>query len=103
MKEKAIHNDINSATGHRNKYEIWVQILDLCSREPLHLSRIINRLRLKTSLCREYFSFLLERNLLETIGKKNDGSIIYQTTMKGKEALNEFYNLITNFFTPRKK
>ncbi len=25
MMKKTIHNDINSATGHRNKYEIWAQ------------------------------------------------------------------------------
>ena len=101
--EKIIHNDNNSTKGRRNKYEIWAQILDLCYREPSHLSRILHKIRLKTSLCKEYLSFLLERNLLETVEKENDGSIIYQTTMKGKEALNEFYNLITKFFTPRKK
>ena len=58
---------------------------------------------LKTSLCKEYLSFLLERNLLETIEQENDQGIMYQTTLRGKEALNEFYNLITKFFTPKKK
>lgn len=101
--KKTIHNDINSAIGRRNKYEIWAQILDLCSREPSHLSRILHKIRLKTSLCKEYLLFLLERNLLETIEKENDRGIMYQTTLKGKEALNEFYNLITKFFTPKKK
>ncbi|MFX1309541.1 MAG: winged helix-turn-helix domain-containing protein [Promethearchaeota archaeon] len=101
--KKTIQNDINSAISRRNKYEIWAQILDLCSREPSHLSRIIHKLRLKTSLCKEYLLFLLERNLLETIEKENDRSILYQTTLKGKEALNEFFNLINKFFTPKKK
>lgn len=103
MGKKTIHKDINSAVGRRNKYEIWAQILDLCAREPSHLSRILHKIRLKTSLCKEYLSFLLERNLLEAIEKENDRSIIYQTTIKGKEALNEFYKLITKFFNPRKK
>ena len=103
MMKKTIHTDINSTRGRRNKYEIWAQILDLCSREPSHLSRILQKLRLKTSLCKEYLLFLLERNLLETIEKENDRGISYQTTLRGKEALNEFFNLITKFFTPKKK
>jgi predicted transcriptional regulator len=103
MMKKTIHPDINSTRGRRNKYEIWAQILDLCSREPSHLSRILQKLRLKTSLCKEYLLFLLERNLLETIEKENDRGISYQTTLRGKEALNEFFNLITKFFTPKKK
>ena len=101
--KKRIYNEINSATSRRNKYEIWAQILDFCSREPCHLSKILQKIRLKTSLCKEYLSFLLERNLLETIEKENDRSIMYQTTLRGKEALNEFYKLITKFFTLRKK
>ena len=103
MMKKTIHTDINSTRGRRNKYEIWAQILDLCSREPSHLSRILQKIRLKTSLCKEYLLFLLERNLLETIEKENDRGISYQTTLRGKEALNEFFNLITKFFTPKKK
>ncbi len=103
MMKKTIHTEINSTRGRRNKYEIWAQILDLCSREPSHLSRILQKLRLKTSLCKEYLLFLLERNLLETIEKENDRGISYQTTLRGKEALNEFFNLITKFFTPKKK
>ena len=103
MMKKTIHTDINSTRRRRNKYEIWAQILDLCSREPSHLSRILQKIRLKTSLCKEYLLFLLERNLLETIEKENDRGISYQTTLRGKEALNEFLNLITKFFTPKKK
>ena len=101
--KKTIHTDINFTRGRRNKYEIWAQILDLCSREPSHLSRILQKLRLKTSLCKEYLLFLLERNLLETIEKENDRGISYQTTLRGKEALNEFFNLIAKFFSPKKK
>lgn len=103
MVKKTINSGINSTTGRRNKYEIWAQILDLCSREPSHLTRIIQKLRLKTSLCKEYLIFLLERNLLETIEKENDRNISYQATLRGKEALNEFLKLITKFFTPKKK
>ena len=101
--KKTNHTDINYSTGRRNKYEIWAQILDLCSRKPSHLSRIIQKIRLKTSLCKDYLLFLLERNLLEAIEKENDRGISDQTTLRGKEALNEFLNLITKFFTPKKK
>ncbi|MFX1313493.1 MAG: winged helix-turn-helix domain-containing protein [Promethearchaeota archaeon] len=103
MMKKTIRDEINSTTGRRNKYEIWAQILDLCSREPCHLSKILQKIRLKTNLCKEYLLFLLERNLLETIEKENDRSIMYQTTLRGKEALNDFYKLITKFFTLKKK
>ncbi len=101
--KKAIQADINSTISRRNKYEIWAQILDLCSREPSHLSRILQKIRLKTSLCKKHLLFLLERNLLEIIEKEKDRGISYQTTLRGKEALNEFYNLVTKFFTPKKK
>ena len=103
MIKKTIHKYTNSSTGRRNKYEIWMQILDLCSREPSHLSRILRKIRLSTNLCKEYLLFLLERDLLEAIQKENDRGLSYQTTLKGREALLDFSNLITKFFVPKKK
>ena len=66
----------------RNKYEIWIEILDLCIADNIHLSYIMRELRLQTGKCKEYLKFLLERDLIDVIDTEQDG-IIYQTTQKG--------------------
>lgn len=81
----------------RNKYEIWIEILDLCTANNIHLSYIIRELRLQTGKCKEYLKFLLERDLLNVIDTEQDG-IIYRTTEKGRECVKQFLEDINKFF-----
>ena len=81
----------------RNKYEIWIEILDFCTADNIHLSYIIRELRLQTGKCKEYLKFLLERDLLNVIETDQNG-IIYQTTEKGRECVKEFLEDINKFF-----
>ena len=81
----------------RNKYEIWIEILDLCTVDDIHLSYIMRELRLQTGKCKEYLKFLLERDLLNVIETQQDG-IIYQTTLKGRECVKTFLEDINKFF-----
>ena len=83
----------------RTKYEIWVEILEVCLNEPHHQSWILKELSLKTDLVKKSIAFLLERNLLIEIIDEEDKWTAYRTTMKGKEALSHFYQLMTNFFS----
>lgn len=81
----------------RNKYEIWIEILDLCTTNKIHLSYIMRELRLQTGKCKEYLKFLIERDLLAVIETQQDG-IIYLTTEKGRECVKNFLEDINKFF-----
>ncbi|MHA1522194.1 MAG: winged helix-turn-helix domain-containing protein [Promethearchaeota archaeon] len=85
--------------GRRTKYEIWVGILEVCLYTPRHQSWILRELGMKTEAVKEALNFLLERNLLNSLEKDDDNWISYHTSLKGKEALNHFYHLITHFFS----
>jgi predicted transcriptional regulator len=82
----------------RTKYEIWVEILEVCLNHPRHQSWILRELRLKTESVKVALKFLLERNLINQISPQDDKWVEYRTSLKGKEALSHFYALITNFF-----
>jgi len=84
----------------RTKYEIWVSILEVCLNSPRHQSWILRELSLKTNHAKQEIEFLLQRNLLNEIISNEDNWPAYQTSIKGKKALNHFYRLITNFFNP---
>ena len=81
----------------RTKYEIWVEILEVCLNHSRHQSWILRELRLKTESVKSALQFLLDRNLLNQINHDNDWTE-YRTSLKGKEALVHFYALISNFF-----
>lgn len=82
----------------RNKYEIWIEILDLCTDDNIHLSFIIRELRLQTEKCKDYLTFLVERDLIKVLKSEKNG-IIYQTTPKGRECVERFLEDINTFFT----
>ena len=84
----------------RTKYEIWVAILEVCLNFPKHQSGILRELSLKTNHAKQEIEFLLQRNLLNETLNKDDKWPSYQTSLKGKKALNHFYRLISNFFNP---
>ena len=94
-------NRLNPAeiSKRRSKYEIWVSILELCYEIPLHQTMIFRKLRLTTQKGKNSLGFLLEQNLLTQIKDDEGKWFQYQTTEKGIKALNEFNELILNFFT----
>ena len=85
----------------RTKYEIWAEILELCLNTPLHQSMILRNLNLTTKKAQESLAFLLERDLIVQIHGENGKWFQFQTTNKGEAALEGFYNLIMNYFTPK--
>jgi predicted transcriptional regulator len=89
--------------NRRTKYEIWVEILEICLNKPLHQSKILRELRLKTEMVKEALNFLKKRGLIEETEIEKDNWTAYRTTLKGKQALNHFYTLIQKFFTKEEK
>ncbi len=86
-------------TPRRNKYELWIDILDICANSPMHLSQIMRNLRLRTGKCKEYISFLIQKELLSISRDETNNSIIYNTTSKGREAVEKFLQVLTHFFS----
>ena len=56
-------------------------------------------LGLKTQMIKEDIQFLLDAELIEQVDDPEAGIYVYKTTEKGKGALDQFYKLVTQFFT----
>lgn len=97
------YNHEKTGSFRRNKFEIWSEILEACNRVPRTQSWLLRELRLKTSSIKEALGFLMERELVNQVDEDNYNTIAYLTTVKGKEALRSYYNLITKYFNPYKK
>ena len=88
-----------ASVPRRNKYELWVEILNLCSNNKIHLSKIMRDLRLRTGKCKEYISFLIQKDLLNLYQDELNGTIVYLTTDKGKSAVKQFLSLLSKYFS----
>ncbi|MFW9966321.1 MAG: winged helix-turn-helix domain-containing protein [Candidatus Thorarchaeota archaeon] len=82
----------------RTKYERWVELLEACVWEPRTQSWLMRRLGLKTQMIKEDIQFLLDASLFQQIDAPEAGIYVFRTTEKGREALDQFYTLVTQFF-----
>ena len=82
----------------RTKYERWAELLESCVWEERTQSWLMRSLGMKTQIIKEDLTFLLKANLLEQVDAPEVGIFVYRTTIKGKEALSKFYQLVTRFF-----
>jgi predicted transcriptional regulator len=87
-----------SPGSRRTKYERWVEILEACVWEVRSQSWLMRHLGMKTQLMKEDLSFLLDAELLEQLEEPQAGIYEFKTTEKGREALTQFYKLVTQFF-----
>jgi len=53
---------------------------------------------LKTQMIKEDLQFLLDAGLLIQVDEPEAGIYVFKTTEKGREALAQFYRLVTQFF-----
>ncbi len=58
---------------------------------------------LKTQMIKEDIQVLLDAGLFEQVDEPEEGVYVYKTTDKGLAALEQFYKLVTQFFTDSKK
>ena len=84
--------------NRRNKYDILAEILAACKKSPRTKSWLLNHLRLSTSSLKKSLSFLITAKLLE-VQSQNNRVLIYKTNAKGKEAIEAYTTLATQYFT----
>ncbi|MFQ5820723.1 MAG: winged helix-turn-helix domain-containing protein [Candidatus Heimdallarchaeota archaeon] len=82
----------------RSKFEIWVEILEACVRTSRSQSWLLQRVGLKTQTIKESLHFLIVSGLLKQLLISNGDRREFQTTMKGEEALSQYYELVTKYF-----
>jgi predicted transcriptional regulator len=59
----------------------------------------MRHLGLKTQMIKEDLEFLVGAGLFEQVDEPEAGIYVFKTTEKGREALDQFYTLVTQFFT----
>jgi predicted transcriptional regulator len=82
----------------RTKYERWVELLEACVWESRTQSWLMRHLGLKTQMIKEDIQFLLDAGLFQQVDAPEAGIYVFKTTEKGREALDQFYTLVTRFF-----
>ena len=82
----------------RSKFEIWAELLEACARNARTQSWLMRQVGLKTKAIKEALDFLLTTGLIEQLHSSDWNLGKYQTSTKGKEALTQYYQLITKFF-----
>ena len=53
---------------------------------------------LRSDKCKEYLTFLIKKDLIFISMDETDGLYIYSTSPKGKDALNQFLELISTYY-----
>jgi predicted transcriptional regulator len=59
----------------------------------------MRHLGLKTQMIKEDLDFLVNAGLFEQVDEPESGIYVFRTTEKGQGALEQFYTLVTQFFT----
>ena len=58
----------------------------------------MRNLGMKTQIIKDDLGFLVGAGLLDQLDEPEAGKYEFKTTDKGREALNQFYKLVTQFF-----
>ncbi len=82
----------------RSKFEIWAELLEACARTARTQSWLLRKVGLKTSAIKEALDFLVTAGLIEQLPTSDSDLGEYKTTVKGEEALTQYYNLVTKYF-----
>lgn len=88
---------------NRTKYEIWIEILESCLWNNRSQTWLKRNLRMKTEDIRNHLDFLLDRGLIVKNSSYSKDYSFFSTTNLGKEAIIDFFNLITKYFKSSKK
>ena len=83
----------------RSKFEIWAELLEACVRTPRTQSWLLRRVGLKTQTIKEALDFLVTSGLIENFQSVDGNLGEFRTTKKGEEALTQYYELVTKYFS----
>ena len=100
--EENTSKDFGSNKNRRSRFELWSEMLELCMWNPRTQSWLIRKMGVNTRTIKEIAEFLQVRKLIEKKLGEDDGSHLYLTTDTGKEALKQYYLLVSQFFVKEK-
>jgi predicted transcriptional regulator len=75
--------------------------MEACARTSRTQSWLLRRIGLKTSAIKEALEFLMTSGLIEQVPSTESDLGEYQTTVKGEEALTQYYQLVTKYFVAK--
>jgi predicted transcriptional regulator len=88
----------------RNRFEIWSEVLEACLRDSKTQSYLIRKVGVKTSTVKDALDVLEESGLIEKVENLEAGlNYEFRTTVKGENALLQYYKLVTEYFTTGEK
>ena len=73
-------------------------MLELCAWNPRTQSWLVRKMGVNTRTIKEILDFLLVRKLIDKNPGENGELFQYLTTETGKEALKQYYLLVSKFF-----
>ncbi len=86
---------VGSSCKKRSKLESCVDVLRvLDQRHPLKLTHIMHRSNLNCSKAKQYLSFLIKHELVETIRVYGEPSLLYSITQMGVRVREHFRELV---------
>jgi len=88
----------------RNRFEIWSEVLEACLQDSKTQSYLIRKVGVKTSTMKDALEVLEESGLIEKVENPEAGlNYEFGTTVKGENALLQYYKLVTEYFTTGEK
>ena len=100
--EEETNKDFGPNKQRRSRFELWSEVLDVCLWNGRTQSWLIWKVGVNTRTIKEVLDFLQARKLIEKKQEENNGGDLYFTTESGKEALKQFYLLVSKFFAKDK-
>lgn len=99
--EEETNNKFGPNKQRRSRFELWSELLELCSWNARTQSWLIRKMGLNTRTIKEVLEFLLVRQLIKKVSDELNEAQSYLITEKGKEALKQYYLLISQFFSKK--
>ena len=96
--EEETNNKFGPNKQRRSRFELWSEVLDFCLWNGRTQSWLIRKMGVNTRTIKEVLEFLLVRKLIEKKQGEKNGGEVYFTTEPGKEALKQYYLLVSKFF-----
>jgi predicted transcriptional regulator len=91
-------NSSSSGLNRRNPFDVWAELMEACLWTSRTQSWLLRQLRLNTAAIKEAIEYLVKSELIAEIISEEIENRQYKTTLKGKKALQSYYDLITNYF-----
>lgn len=99
--EENTNKDFGPNKNRRSRFELWSELMELCMWNPRTQSWLVRKMGVNTRTIKEILKFLLVRKLIDRKQGENGELFQYLTTETGKEALKQYYLLVSKFFAKK--